>query len=118
MDKVIIKDLLANGILGINQEEREKPQEILINLEIYGDFQEAGITDNIELCINYSTVSKKILAAAETSKRYTVEALAEDIATLILSDSRVEKACVRVEKPHASRYARSVGVEIERYRIH
>jgi len=116
LDKVLIKDLLVRGILGINPDEREKPQDILINLEIYGDFHTAGISDNIDDCINYSAISRQIMAHAETINRFTVEALAEDIASLILVDSRALKTIVRVEKPKASRYARSVGVEIERTR--
>ncbi len=32
MDKVFISDLAARGIIGVHDWEREKPQEILINL--------------------------------------------------------------------------------------
>ena len=34
MDKVIIKNILARGIIGIRDWEREKPQDILINIEL------------------------------------------------------------------------------------
>ena len=44
----------------------------------------------------------------------TVEALAADLAQLCLEVPRVEKVRVRVEKPGAVRFSRSVGVEIER----
>jgi dihydroneopterin aldolase len=43
-----------------------------------------------------------------------VEALAEDIARISLEQPRVRRVRVRVEKPGALRFARSVGVEIER----
>ena len=39
MDKIIIRDLIARGIIGINDWEREKPQEILINIELYVDLR-------------------------------------------------------------------------------
>ncbi len=48
--------------------------------------------------------------------RFTLEALAEDIAQLCLEDPRVLKTTVRVEKPGAVRFSQSVGVEIERSR--
>jgi len=32
MDKIFIKDLVARGIIGVNDWERTKPQEILINI--------------------------------------------------------------------------------------
>ncbi len=114
MDKVIIKDLLARGIIGINDWEREKPQDILINLVLFGDLSRAGETDDIADCINYRTISKQAQAHAETAQRFTVEALAADIARLCLEQDRVERVRVRVEKPGAVRFAGSVGVEIER----
>jgi FolB domain-containing protein len=114
MDKVFIKDLVARGIIGLNDWEREKPQEILINIILETDIRKAGETDDIQYSVNYRTIAKKALAQAETAKRLTVEALAADIALLCLEDAGVQKAIVRVEKPGAVRFAESVGVEIER----
>ena len=44
------------------------------------------------------------------------EKLAAEIAAICLEDPRVERVTVRVEKPGALRFARSVGVEIDRTR--
>jgi FolB domain-containing protein len=116
MDKVIIKELLARGILGVRDWERKRAQDILINLTLFTDTKRAGETDNLEDCVNYSTMSKKILAHAESAARLTVEALANDLAKICLEDKGVQKVIVRVEKPGAVRFAGSVGVEIERSR--
>jgi len=114
VDQVIIKDLLVRGIIGIHDWEREKPQDILINIVIFTDIKKAGETDNIEHSANYRTIAKKTITHAETAARLTVEALAEDIAKLCLEEANVKKVRVRVEKPGAVRFAKSVGVEIER----
>ena len=114
MDQVIIRDLTARGIIGINDWEREKPQEILINLTLFADLRAAGQSDAIDDSVNYRTVAKKVLAHAESAGRLTVEALAADIARICLSEPGVLRARVRVEKPGAVRFSRSVGVEIER----
>jgi FolB domain-containing protein len=114
MDQVIIKDLLVRGIIGVNDWEREKPQEILINIVLFADLSRAGESDNIDESVNYRTISKKIQERAETAERMTVEALANDLAEICLAEPGVLKARVRVEKPGAVRFARSVGVEIER----
>jgi FolB domain-containing protein len=116
MDKVIIKDLLARGIIGVNDWERKRAQDILINLTLFTDAKRAGETDNLEDCVNYSTMSKKILARAESAGRLTVEALANDLAKICFEDKGVQKVIIRVEKPGAVRFAGSVGVEIERSR--
>jgi len=115
-DRIEICDLLLRGILGINPEEREKPQDILINLTLFADLRAAGRSDGIDDTINYRTITKRIIAHVESAGRFTVEALATDIAGLCLEDERVERVQVRVEKPGALRFARSVGVEIERRR--
>jgi FolB domain-containing protein len=114
MDQIFISDLVARGIIGINDSEREKPQEILINIVLFGDLSQAGKSDDIEDSINYRTVAKKVIAHAESAQRLTVEALAADLARLCLEEPGVQKVRVRVEKPGAVRFSRSVGVEIER----
>ncbi len=116
MDRIIINNLVARGIIGINDWEREKPQEIRINIVIFTDTSGAAQTDNVEASVNYRTLAKKALAHAEAAARFTVEALAEDIAALCLAESGVQGVQVRVEKPGAVRFAESVGVEIQRMR--
>ena len=115
-DCIYIHDLLARGILGINDWEREQAQDILVNLTLFCDLRRAGFSDDVADTINYRTVSKGILGMVEASTRYTVEALAADIADLCLAEPGVVRVRVRVEKPGALRFARSVGVEIERAR--
>jgi FolB domain-containing protein len=117
MDEVFIHNLHAHGVIGISDHERSEPQEILINIGLFMDISKAGQCDQLSECVNYSTMAKKILAYAETAARYTVEALACDIANLCLENERVQKVHVRVEKPGAVRYADSVGVDIERSRL-
>ncbi len=80
MDQIIIRDLIARGILGINNWEREKPQDILINIILFVDLSHAGQTDALEDTVNYRLVAKKVQLHAETAGRFTVEALASDLA--------------------------------------
>ncbi len=115
-DRILIRDLLVRGILGINDWEREQPQDILLNLTLFTDLRRAAFSDDIADAVNYRTITKKILAHLEKTTRYTVEALAGDIARLCLDEPGVVRVRVRVEKPGALRFARSVGVEIERER--
>jgi len=116
MDKVFIKDLKATGIIGIYPHERETPQEMLINVMVYTDTQRAAQTDNIEDCVDYDSLAKKLKSHAESTARLTVEALANDLATICLHEKGVLKAIVQVEKPGAVPSAQSVGVEVERTR--
>ncbi len=116
MDQVLIKDLLARGVIGITDRERAQPQDILVNVVIFTDVRKAAETDDIEDCVNYRTVAKKILAHVEQAQRHTVEALVSDLAGMVLAEPGVQGTRIRVEKPGAVRFSHSVGVEIERYR--
>jgi len=114
MDKVFIKDLLIRGVIGISEKERSQPQDIVVSVTLFTDIKKGGTTDNINDCVNYSTVAKAIFAHVEKKPRYTVEALATDISSICLENPSVNKVRVRVEKPGAVRYSKSVGVEIVR----
>lgn len=114
-DKIIIKNLLLRSIIGLNDWEREKTQDILINMTLFTDMRSAGESDNADDILNYRTITKAIVAYVETSKHYLVEALATAIAKIAIEQG-AEHVIVRVEKPGALRFAESVGVEIERER--
>ena len=114
MDKILIKNLHAHGIIGVYDEERIMPQAMLINITLHTDTRKAAQSDDLADCINYDALSQKVRQHAETARRLTVEALAEDIAQLCLKEKGVKKARVRVEKPDALDYVDQVGVEIKR----
>jgi FolB domain-containing protein len=115
-DRIVIKDLLVRGIVGLNEDERRKRQDILVNLELVTDIRSTGATDSIEGACNYRSVSKSIIRMVEASSYFTVEKLATEIAYLILENNPVEEVTISVEKPGALRFARSVGVTITRTR--
>ncbi len=115
-DRIIISDLLVRGILGVNPWERHTPRDILINLELVTDVRAAGTSDDIADAVNYRTVAKRVIALVEESSRLTVEALATDVARACLEEPQVVRVRVRVDKPGAIRFSRSVAVEIERSR--
>jgi 2-amino-4-hydroxy-6-hydroxymethyldihydropteridine diphosphokinase len=114
MDEIQVKDLLLRTIIGINPEEREKRQDVLLNLTLHADTRPAGASDNVADAVNYRTITKQVIHLVENSQFYLVEKMAAEIAALCLADPQVARVTVRVEKPGALRFARSVGVEIER----
>ncbi|HPQ41223.1 MAG TPA: dihydroneopterin aldolase, partial [bacterium] len=60
-DRILIKDLLVRGVIGVNDWEQKTRQDILINLEIYSDLKTAGASDRIEDTVNYKQITKSIL---------------------------------------------------------
>jgi FolB domain-containing protein len=116
LGRVFIRDLVVRGILGVNALERQQPQEFLINIDAETDLARAGATDDIADCLDYQRLAEQVTAHAARVGRYTVEALAADVARIVLGEPRVERVRVRVEKPGAVASCRSVGVEIEQTR--
>jgi FolB domain-containing protein len=116
MDQIMIRDLRIYGIIGVYEWERNQPQEILINIVLSTDLRKAGRSDNLADTIDYAKIAQKVRDHAEKAGRFTVEALATDLAALCLEEPAVQKVVVRLEKPAAVPDCRSVGVEIERSR--
>ncbi|MCB2224287.1 MAG: dihydroneopterin aldolase [Actinobacteria bacterium] len=117
MDQIVIRDLLVRGIVGINADERTKPQDVLVNVTMWADTRAAAAGDDIDEAVNYRTVAKAIITHVEQGAPLLVERLAAEIAAICLdADARVEEVEVAVEKPGALRFARSVGVVIRRRR--
>lgn len=115
-DRILVRDLRLRGIVGINDWERKKRQDIVINLTLFGDFRLAGSSDKIEDTLNYRSLTKDVIAHVEASSHYLVEALATELARICVVDHGAQRALVRVEKPAALRFADSVGIEIDRGR--
>jgi FolB domain-containing protein len=114
MDKIIIRDLTARGIIGVYEWERKEPQEILINVMLKVDLSQAAQNDDVTQSVDYHEVATRLREHAETAKRHSVEALAEDLTKICLEYPKVNEVTVQVEKPGAVRFTRSVGVEITR----
>ncbi len=115
-DQIHIKELLVRTIIGINPDERVKRQDVLINVTMFADLTTAAKSDDIADSVNYKTIAKQIIEVVENSVFYLVEKMAGEIAAICLTDERVTRAIVSVEKPGALRFARSVGVTIDRRR--
>jgi dihydroneopterin aldolase/D-erythro-7,8-dihydroneopterin triphosphate epimerase len=113
-DKIYVRDLSLRCIIGIFPDERKNRQDVVVNLVLESDFAEAARSDDIEHTANYKTITKQIIQLVEESEFFLIETLAEKIADVCLSDPRVHRATVTLDKPGALRFARSVAVEITR----
>jgi 7,8-dihydroneopterin aldolase/epimerase/oxygenase len=114
MDRIFISALAVEAVIGIYDWEREVKQKLEIDLEMWKDLRAAGKSDAIEDTLNYKSVAKRVLAFVEASSFRLVEALAGEIARIVLDEFKVERVRVTVHKPGAIRHSRDVGVVVER----
>lgn len=113
-DRIHIADLSVSCIIGTNPEERVQKQGVLINLALECDLRGAGQSDDIEDTVDYVSLKNRLVDMVEQSDFYLIERLAERIAGICLDTHGVDAATVRVDKPGALTFARSVAVEIRR----
>jgi D-erythro-7,8-dihydroneopterin triphosphate epimerase len=115
-DQILVRDLRFRCIVGVNEDERHKKQDVVAQITLDVDLRRAGRTDALEDTVDYKALKKEVLAMAERSQFQLVEALAQSIADICLKRQPVTRVFVAVEKPGALRFARTVGVRIVRTR--
>jgi 7,8-dihydroneopterin aldolase/epimerase/oxygenase len=114
MDIVFIRDLRVDTIVGVYDWERQIKQTLVFDIDMATDIHRAAASDDLQFAVNYHAVSLRVSAYVEAHHTALIETLAEDVATLILTEFKVPWVRLQLTKPNAVLGARSVGVIIER----
>ncbi|MBF0594517.1 MAG: dihydroneopterin aldolase [Candidatus Omnitrophica bacterium] len=114
MAMIQIKDLAVRTIIGIQDWEREKAQDVLINISLEYDAAKAAQSDDIQDAVDYKAVKQAVIRLVESSRFNLVEKMAAEILAVAMSDQRVEYASVTIDKPNALRFARSVSLTMSK----
>ena len=107
---VKIKNLRLRAIIGVNEWERIAPQEVVLNIELEYDASKAAASDAIADAVDYHALKQRILEGVEKSNFLLLEKLAGHVLGIVMSDARIARATVEIDKPHALRFADSVSV--------
>jgi dihydroneopterin aldolase len=116
MDVIFIEGLEAITVIGICENELHDPQPVRIDISAGVPRAMACSTDRIGDTIDYSEVRSAVLHLLATHRLQLLEALAEEIAQILLGRFGAHWARVVVVKPNKFEDLRSVGVAIERRR--
>ena len=98
MSKITIVELEVFYCVGVPDEERAKPQRLLLTVDMEFDFSSAAMNDRVTKTIDYMVVAQKLLKFGENRSWKLIEALATDIADLILTEYHPENVMVEVKK--------------------
>ncbi|MGI5309597.1 dihydroneopterin triphosphate 2'-epimerase [Rheinheimera sp. WS51] len=107
-----IKNLRLRTYIGINEEEVNNKQDIIINAKIHYCAKNASISDNMNDALNYRTITKKIIDLVESQRFSLLEKLTADILHIASEHDSVSFAEVEVDKPYALRFADSVSLTL------
>ncbi|MHC4552434.1 MAG: dihydroneopterin aldolase [Planctomycetota bacterium] len=111
-----ITNLRLRVLIGLNDWEREKKQDIVVNLTLDVDDETSTHTDEIADSVNYKKIKYRIVEEVEQTEFFLIERMAGFILDLVQENPKIAAATVRIDKPHALRYADSVSIELTRNR--
>jgi dihydroneopterin aldolase len=115
-DRIFLRGLSVDCIIGFIEWERRVRQTVVIDLEMPVDCRRAALSDDVADTLDYKRVAKRVIAFVAASQFNLVESLVERTALLVLEEFGVEWVRLSINKPGAIRGSRDVGVTIERTR--
>ena len=111
---VLIRDLVMLCSIGVHAHEHDAKQRIRINMEL--DALEGGpIEDDLRNVVCYDEIISAVRRIVDAGHVRLIETLAERIAGLCLSDPRIRRARIQIEKLDVYADVGSVGIAIERF---
>lgn len=110
MTKIFVTGLKVEAEIGVYTHEKGRAQPLVVDVEL--DVPTAGAS-RLADTVNYETIGQFARAIVAEGHIQLVEDFAERLARACLTDGRVMRARVRVEKPLAlAPHAAAAGVEI------
>lgn len=108
--RIHIKNLRLRTYIGFNEEEKIKRQDVVINIHLQYNADQAMRTDAVRDACDYKILTKQVIAHVESHRFNLLEKMAADIQEIIQRNPLIESACIEIDKPHALRFADSVSV--------
>lgn len=117
-DRIVLSGMRFEGRHGATEEEREWPQLIELDVELWLDLSLAGRSEELAATVDYGPVIELCRDIVERRSFRLLEALAEAIAAGIMRATATERVVIRVRKPAVPIDADLdfAGVEIQRSR--
>ena len=97
-DCVRLRELRVVCIVGVLPEERERPQPLEIDIDIYKDLSAAGQSDDLGDTIDYGAAAETVTRICTSSRAQLLEHLAQLVADQLLADSRASAIDVTIKK--------------------
>ncbi len=111
--KIHISNLRLRTFIGFNPEEKAKQQDVVINIDLHYPASLSAQSDSVEDALNYKVVTKKVIQHVEEGRFLLLEKLVSDILAISCEHPWVRYCQVKVDKPHALRFADSVSLSLE-----
>lgn len=101
LDTIMIRGLRVYAYHGVKEDEKRKGQPFVLDIDVKADMKAACESDDINNAINYSAVTKVVLATMTAEKNDLIERAAERVAQAILATFPADEVTVTLKKPRA-----------------
>ena len=111
-DQIAITGVECFGHHGVFAAEKEQGQLFYVDLVLGVDLFRASHSDDLGDTVDYGTLTTRVREAVENDPVDLIETVAQRIADVVLTDSRVEWVRVTLHKPHAPIEGRFADVAV------
>lgn len=117
VNKILIKGLKINTVVGVYDWERENQQLVIADVELCTDFSLAGRSDDVADTVDYAIVAELITKTVTEAQSKLLERLGELICERIFANFPVSEIDLTLKKPDILSDVEYVGIRIVRSRI-
>jgi len=100
MDRILLSGVRCRVRIGVTQEERQRPQECLVDVELERDLSRAAQTDDLHDTLDYSSVFDLIQRVSREREYALLERFAGRLEEELRADPASKSLRIRVRKPH------------------
>lgn len=101
MSVLYIKDLVISARHGVHQAEKDQVQPFSVSVEATFDSSSAGLSDELDDTLDWSWLRTTIVETVENNSFNLMEKLAQTIVDQIMTDERITKIVVCIDKLEA-----------------
>lgn len=114
MDRILVEGLQVETCIGVYDWERTIKQRLVFDLEIHTDIKASAASDNLSLTVDYKMLSDRLIEYVSGTSFELLEALAENLAELLIQEFGITHLILKVSKPDAVPQAKNIALVIER----
>lgn len=107
-----IKNLRLRTFIGIKEEEKNNRQDIVVNVALTTDINNAIEHNELETSLNYRTISKSLIALLDGRRFDLMEQMTFAALSEIMAQPQVLSSHIEIDKVGALRYCDSVSMTL------
>ena len=111
-DQIILKGIISECIIGINDYERKNKQKVIVDITIFHDF--LNLDDDIEKTVNYSDIYKFTKKFISGTNYNLIETLGNNLAKKLIKKFNIKKIKIELFKPSVYEKDETVSIKLER----